>query len=123
MRVVAHLLLHHLRKNHKILVLCNNLFALERYETMLSVKRMDGETDSETRRALLKRFQESKGGDFLLVSAVADQSIDLPEADAVIQIGVTSGSRMQVSKSERSVLTITGRTTYWKDSKASRRED
>lgn len=35
-------------------------------------------------------------GNCVLFSTVGDQSIDLPEADVVIQLALTDGSRMQV---------------------------
>jgi DNA excision repair protein ERCC-3 len=94
-RVCATLICRHLDQGHKIMVFCDNLFALEWYALMLKKPKIDGSTQTEERAKILRQFRSSQGGDCVLFSKVGDHSIDLPEADVVIQLALLDGSRMQ----------------------------
>lgn len=94
-RVCHTLIKQHLEKNHKIMVFCDNLFGLEWYTHMLRKPKIDGDTPNEERQKILENFRTTKGGDCVLFSRVGDHSIDLPEADVVIQVALMDGSRMQ----------------------------
>jgi DNA excision repair protein ERCC-3 len=94
-RVCATLIRRHLERGHKIMVFCDSLFALDWYAQMLKRPKICGKVPPEERAEILRHFRSSKGGDCVLFSKVGDQSIDLPEADVVIQLALLDGSRMQ----------------------------
>eukprot|EP01130_Rhizamoeba_saxonica_P017819 TRINITY_DN8732_c0_g1_i1.p1 TRINITY_DN8732_c0_g1~~TRINITY_DN8732_c0_g1_i1.p1 ORF type:complete len:1155 (+),score=249.27 TRINITY_DN8732_c0_g1_i1:477-3467(+) len=94
-RVAATLIKQHLSRDHKIMVFCDNLYGLELYKNILQKDKIDGKTPIDERTRILQTFRTSKGGDCVLFSTVGDQSIDLPEADVVIQVALLHGSRMQ----------------------------
>eukprot|EP01126_Amoeba_proteus_P042285 TRINITY_DN4592_c0_g1_i4.p1 TRINITY_DN4592_c0_g1~~TRINITY_DN4592_c0_g1_i4.p1 ORF type:complete len:976 (+),score=215.75 TRINITY_DN4592_c0_g1_i4:1181-4108(+) len=94
-RVVHSLIQNHLKQGHKIMMFCDILFALSFYEMWLKRPKIEGNTPESDRQAILQNFRKKKGGDCVLFSTVGDQSIDLPEADVVIQLALTDRSRMQ----------------------------
>lgn len=97
-RVVKHLMTKHLEAGHKIMLFCDILFALAFYEQWLKRPKIEGDTPDRERQEILQNFRKKKKvGDCVLFSTVGDQSIDLPEADVVIQLALTDGSRMQVN--------------------------
>jgi len=77
------------------MVFCDNLFCLEFYTEILQRPKIDGATHQDERVRILRNFRESDEGDCVLFSQVGDQSIDLPEADVVIQVALMHGGRMQ----------------------------
>jgi len=77
------------------MVFCDNLFCLEFYTEILQRPKIDGSTHQDERVRILRNFRESDEGDCVLFSQVGDQSIDLPEADVVIQVALMHGGRMQ----------------------------
>lgn len=50
--------------------------------------KISGETPTHERASIITNFRQTKGGDCVLFSTVGDQSIDLPEADVVIQVAL-----------------------------------
>lgn len=106
--VVNQLIKKHFAKGHKILVFSDDLFGLAWFSKVLNKEYIDGKTPNDAREHILDAFRKSKGGDFVLLSKVGDISIDLPEANVLIQIGIVDGSRMQeaqrVGRIQRSVI-------------------
>jgi DNA excision repair protein ERCC-3 len=94
-RIVFTLLKRHLRRGHKCLVFCDDLFGLQWFSQVLGSPYIDGETKNEDREKSLNMFRTTKSSAYVLISKVGDHSIDLPEANVVIQVGVVDGSRMQ----------------------------
>eukprot|EP01122_Echinamoeba_exundans_P016681 TRINITY_DN852_c0_g1_i5.p1 TRINITY_DN852_c0_g1~~TRINITY_DN852_c0_g1_i5.p1 ORF type:complete len:1290 (-),score=312.42 TRINITY_DN852_c0_g1_i5:68-3937(-) len=94
-RVCAALIKKHMAMNHKIMIFCDDLFGLQWYSLMLQKQSVQGDTQLEARKFLIDKFRKSTVGDCLLFSRVGDQSIDLPQANVVIQLAIISGSRMQ----------------------------
>eukprot|EP01123_Difflugia_compressa_P011253 TRINITY_DN4435_c0_g2_i1.p1 TRINITY_DN4435_c0_g2~~TRINITY_DN4435_c0_g2_i1.p1 ORF type:complete len:701 (-),score=103.92 TRINITY_DN4435_c0_g2_i1:80-1954(-) len=94
-RVVWALIKQHIEKKHRIMVFCDNLFCLEFYTEIIKRPKIDGSTHQDERVRILRNFRESEQGDCVLFSQVGDQSIDLPEADVVIQVALMHGGRMQ----------------------------
>jgi len=94
-RIVAALVKKHKADNHKIMIFCDNLFGLKVFSMILNMPKISGETPTHERASIITRFRNTKGGDCVLFSTVGDQSIDLPEADVVIQVALMHGSRMQ----------------------------
>jgi DNA excision repair protein ERCC-3 len=93
--VCASLIESHLSRSHKIMVFCDSLFALDWYAQLLKRPKVFGQIQTEERASILREFRSSSGGQCVLFSKVGDQSIDLPEADVVIQLALLDGSRMQ----------------------------
>jgi len=94
-RVCLFLLKKHLVLNHKILVFCDDLFGLAWFSKVLKKDFIDGKTGQDQRQSMIDQFKKAKTGTFILFSKVGDHSIDLPEAEVVIQVCVVDGSRMQ----------------------------
>eukprot|EP01124_Arcella_intermedia_P026424 TRINITY_DN4960_c0_g2_i5.p1 TRINITY_DN4960_c0_g2~~TRINITY_DN4960_c0_g2_i5.p1 ORF type:complete len:1101 (-),score=288.20 TRINITY_DN4960_c0_g2_i5:144-3410(-) len=92
-RVVWSLVKQHQEKKHRIMVFCDNLICLEAYTAIINNK-IDGNTPDEKRSKIFKQFRQNPG-ECILISQVGDQSIDLPEADVVIQVALMHGGRMQ----------------------------
>jgi DNA excision repair protein ERCC-3 len=67
---------------------------LERVSKRLGVPLITGETPMAEREELLREFREGER-ECLVVSKVANFSIDLPEASVAIQISGTFGSRQE----------------------------
>jgi len=78
----------------RILVMGMYLDQLERVSNRLGVPLITGETPMAEREELLREFREGER-DCLVVSKVANFSIDLPEASVAIQISGTFGSRQE----------------------------
>lgn len=78
----------------RILVMGMYLDQLERVSERLGVPLITGETPMAEREVLLSEFREGSR-DCLVVSKVANFSIDLPEASVAIQISGTFGSRQE----------------------------
>jgi DNA excision repair protein ERCC-3 len=91
-RVVADLVSSH--KGENILVMGVYLDQLHRVAEVLGAPLMSGETPDETRETLLDDFRSGKLRT-LVVSKVANFSIDLPEASVAIQMAGTFGSRQE----------------------------
>lgn len=81
-------------KGERILVMGMYLDQLERVSQRLGVPMITGETPMTEREQLLAEFREGSR-DCLVVSKVANFSIDLPEASVAIQISGTFGSRQE----------------------------
>lgn len=123
--VCSKLLERHLAKGQKVLIFCEDLFGLAWFAKVLRRDYIDGTTPLDTREKILDMFRKKKGGDFLLLSKVklgdsigsdslkvGDISIDIPEANVLIQVGIVDGSRMQeaqrVGRIQRSVFFTEG---------------
>jgi len=94
-RIVAYLIKRHLQNKHRVMVFCDNLFCLSWYTQMLRRPKIDGSTPVDDRVRILQNFRQAVNGDCMLISQVGDQSIDLPEAEVVIQVALMHGGRMQ----------------------------
>jgi len=94
-RIVASLIKYHLQNKRRVMVFCDNLFCLAWYTQMLRRPKIDGATPVDERVRILQNFRQAENGDCMLISQVGDQSIDLPEAEVVIQVALMHGGRMQ----------------------------
>jgi len=81
-------------EGERILVMGMYLDQLERVSRRLGVPLITGETPMAEREELLREFREGER-ECLVVSKVANFSIDLPEASVAIQISGTFGSRQE----------------------------
>ena len=74
----------------------DSIFVLRRYGEMLGLPFIEGSTKDIERRHFLDKFKQP-GSDTscILLSKVGDTSIDLPDANVLIEISAHYGSRRQ----------------------------
>ncbi|CAI4230565.1 unnamed protein product [Auanema sp. JU1783] len=94
-RICQFLIKYHERRNDKIIVFSDNVFALRRYAIEMNKPFLYGETTQNERMKILQNFQHNPKVNTIFVSKVADTSFDLPEANVLIQISAHGGSRRQ----------------------------
>ncbi|KAI6209221.1 General transcription and DNA repair factor IIH helicase subunit XPB [Aphelenchoides besseyi] len=94
-RVCEYLIRYHERRNDKIIVFSDNVFALKKYAILLERPFLFGDTSQAERMRILQNFQYNPKVATMFVSKVADTSFDLPEANVLIQISAHGGSRRQ----------------------------
>ncbi|PWA48409.1 DNA repair helicase [Artemisia annua] len=85
---------HEQERGDKIIVFSDNIFSLEKYATKLDKPMIHGETKHIERTKILEAFKTRKVNTVFL-SKVGDNSIDIPEANVIIQISGHMGSRRQ----------------------------
>ncbi|CAF1536606.1 unnamed protein product [Rotaria magnacalcarata] len=94
-RACQFLIRYHERRNDKIIVFSDSMFALERYAKKLDKPYICGKTSQSERIQILQNFQHNPRINTIFVSKVADTSFDLPDANVLIQISSHGGSRRQ----------------------------
>ena len=93
-KICDFLVRYHEDRGDRILVFSDNVFALRSYATKMTRSFIYGATGAGERMKILKNFQEFQG-QTLFISRIGDTSIDLPEANVIIQISSHYGSRRQ----------------------------
>ncbi|RDX75821.1 DNA repair helicase XPB1, partial [Mucuna pruriens] len=86
---------HERARGDKIIVFADNLFALTEYAMKLRKPMIYGATSHVERTKILQAFKTSKDVNTIFLSKVGDNSIDIPEANVIIQISSHAGSRRQ----------------------------
>ncbi|CAN4077690.1 unnamed protein product [Withania somnifera] len=86
---------HEQQRGDKIIVFADNLFALTEYAMKLRKPMIYGATSHVERTKILEAFKTSKEVNTIFLSKVGDNSIDIPEANVIIQISSHAGSRRQ----------------------------
>jgi DNA excision repair protein ERCC-3 len=94
-RTCQFLIRYHERRNDKIIVFSDNVFALMAYAKKLGKPFLYGPTSQNERLQVLQNFQLNPHVNTIFVSKVADNSFDLPEANVLIQVSSQGGSRRQ----------------------------
>jgi len=94
-RACQFLIKFHERRNDKIIVFSDNVFALKAYAVRMGKPFIYGPTSQSERMQILQNFQHNPKVNTIFVSKVADTSFDLPEANVLIQISSHGGSRRQ----------------------------
>ncbi|XP_059289848.1 general transcription and DNA repair factor IIH helicase subunit XPB1-like [Lycium ferocissimum] len=86
---------HEQQRADKIIVFSDNLFALTEYAMKLRKPMIYGCTNHVERMKILEAFRTSPVVNTVFLSKVGDNSIDIPEANVIIQISSHAGSRRQ----------------------------
>ena len=86
---------HENQRGDKIIVFSDNIFALREYATALRRPLIYGDTSHAERTRVLHAFKFSNEINTIFLSKVGDNSIDIPEANVIIQISSHGGSRRQ----------------------------
>ncbi|KAG9508893.1 General transcription and DNA repair factor IIH helicase subunit XPB, partial [Fragariocoptes setiger] len=94
-RACQYLIKYHERRNDKVIVFSDNVFALKHYALTMSRPYIYGPTSQSERMQILQNFKYNPKVNTIFVSKVADTSFDLPEANVLIQISSHGGSRRQ----------------------------
>ena len=94
-RACQFLIRYHERRNDKIIVFSDNVYALKHYALAMNKPFIYGPTSQNERLNILKNFRENPLVNTIFVSKVADTSFDLPDANVLIQISSHGGSRRQ----------------------------
>merc|ERR1719437_60086 len=84
-----------LPKGDKIIVFSDLVYSLKLYAEMLKRPLIYGETPEKERQAILGTFRATDALRTICISKVGDTSIDLPEANVIVQVSSHFGSRRQ----------------------------
>jgi DNA excision repair protein ERCC-3 len=85
----------HEARGDKIIVFSDLVYSLKLYAEMLKKPLIYGETPERERQAILGTFRTSDAIRTICISKVGDTSIDLPEANVIVQVSSHFGSRRQ----------------------------
>ncbi|KAL0329829.1 UNVERIFIED_CONTAM: General transcription and DNA repair factor IIH helicase subunit XPB1 [Sesamum radiatum] len=100
---------HERERGDKIIVFADNLFALTEYAMKLRKPMIYGATSHPERTKILEAFKTSRDVNTIFLSKVGDNSIDIPEANVIIQISSHAGSRRQEAQRLGRILRAKGK--------------
>lgn len=100
---------HEQQRGDKIIVFADNLFALTEYALKLRKPMIYGATSHSERTRILHAFKHSPDVNTIFLSKVGDNSIDIPEANVIIQISSHAGSRRQEAQRLGRILRAKGK--------------
>lgn len=86
---------HEETRRDKVIVFSDNIFALQEYAKRLGKPFIYGGTSHQERTKVLSIFKHSSAINTVFLSKVGDNSLDIPEANVLIQISSHAGSRRQ----------------------------
>lgn len=95
LRTVEFLVRFHEERGDKIIVFSDLVYSLKFYAETLKRACIYGETSERERQAILGTFRTDDSMRTICISKVGDTSIDLPEANVIIQVSSHFGSRRQ----------------------------
>ena len=81
----------HEKRGDKIIVFSDNIFALQSYAKKMGKPFIYGPTTGNERMRILQQFQRNSSVRTIFISKVGDTSIDLPEANVIIQVSQNRG--------------------------------
>ena len=89
---------HYLKKLHeargdKIIIFCDHLFSLKEYAERLCIPFISGEVSNLERMNIISQFRDGQEINCIIFSQVGDTSIDIPNANVIIEVGSGTGSR------------------------------
>ncbi|XP_042393456.1 general transcription and DNA repair factor IIH helicase subunit XPB1-like isoform X2 [Zingiber officinale] len=100
---------HEQQRGDKIIVFADNLFALTTYAMKLRKPMIYGATSHNERSRILEAFKSNPDVNTIFLSKVGDNSIDIPEANVIIQISSHAGSRRQEAQRLGRILRAKGK--------------
>lgn len=95
LRATEFLVRFHEERGDKIIVFSDLVYSLKLYADMLKRPVIYGETPEKERQVVLGLFRSTDTVRTICISKVGDTSIDLPEANVIIQVSSHFGSRRQ----------------------------
>ncbi|WPT11595.1 General transcription and DNA repair factor IIH helicase subunit XPB2 [Picochlorum sp. SENEW3] len=94
-RACDYLVRYHEARGDKIIVFSDNLFALREYAVRMKKPFLYGGTGHQERTRILHAFKTNPAVNTIFLSKVGDNSLDIPEANVLIQVSSHAGSRRQ----------------------------
>lgn len=94
-RTCQFLMKYHERRNDKVIIFSDVVFALRAYAETLKRPFICGQTNQAERMHILQNFMHNPAVPTIFISKVGDNSFDLPDANVLIQISAHGGSRRQ----------------------------
>lgn len=94
-RACDYLVRYHETRGDKIIVFSDNLFALREYAVRMKKPFLYGGTGHQERTRILHAFKTNPAVNTIFLSKIGDNSLDIPEANVLIQISSHAGSRRQ----------------------------
>ena len=94
-RACEYLMRYHEARGDKIIIFSDVVYSLREYSRRLDRPAIDGKVPQNERMSILGDFKAGGGYSTILISKVGDTSIDLPEANVIIQIASHYGARRQ----------------------------
>lgn len=94
-RMCQYLVKFHEERGDKVIIFADNVYALKTYAYRLQRPFIYGPTPQVERLRILNNFQHNPKLGAILLSKVGDTSIDIPEANVLIQVSSHYGSRRQ----------------------------
>jgi len=94
-RACEYLMRFHEARGDKVIVFSDNVFALKKYAIKLGRPFIYGPTSQAERLRVLEQFKTGTKYNTIFISKVGDTSIDLPDANVIIQISSHFGARRQ----------------------------
>ena len=84
----------HTNRNQKIIIFCDSIIALKEYGSILNCDTFHGELQNKRKNEVLMKFIHGNSK-VIAMSCIGDNSLDIPDAQVVIQITSQHGSRRQ----------------------------
>jgi DNA excision repair protein ERCC-3 len=94
-RACEYLMRFHEARGDKVIIFSDNVFALKEYAIKLGRPFIYGPTSQNERLRVLEQFKTGTKYNTIFISKVGDTSIDLPDANVIIQISSHFGARRQ----------------------------
>ncbi|PSC73140.1 DNA repair helicase XPB1-like [Micractinium conductrix] len=86
---------YHERRGDKVIVFSDNIYALREYAMRMRKPFIYGATGHQERTRILHAFKHNPQVNTVFLSKVGDNSLDIPEANVLVQISSHAGSRRQ----------------------------
>eukprot|EP01052_Picozoa_sp_SAG31_P022859 SAG31_NODE_1843_length_7106_cov_7.400742_1_plen_527_part_00 len=93
--VLEYLIRTHEANNDKVIVFSDNTFALRTFAQKLMRPHIEGKSSAAERHAVINQFKKDKNCRCIFASKIADNAIDLPDANVLIQISSHGAGRRQ----------------------------
>ena len=95
LRACQALMAFHEGQGDKVMIFCDSIYVLEYLGRVLDRPVVQGSTKETDKMMTMNEFRMNSAGGTVLFSRVGDTSIDLPEANVIIEVGAHFGSRCQ----------------------------
>ncbi|KAL4441851.1 hypothetical protein ABPG77_003767 [Micractinium sp. CCAP 211/92] len=95
LRACQFLVQYHEARGDKVIVFSDNIYALREYAVRLRKPFIYGATGHQERTRILHAFKHNPQVNTVFLSKVGDNSLDIPEANVLVQISSHAGSRRQ----------------------------
>jgi len=95
LRACQYLVQYHETRGDKVIVFSDNIYALREYAVRMKKPFIYGGTGHQERTRILHAFKHNPEVNTVFLSKVGDNSLDIPEANVLVQISSHAGSRRQ----------------------------